>query len=658
MISHRSNSVRFVSARASRYAILCSAIFGLCAGTSSAAVLQWTGVNGTFWSDETNWEPPTTPRFNGRFNDTILVNGSSELVYDSSLGDTVFGSNTQAGFKIGSGTVREPGVLIVTGGRLSSAGASTEPDQIGEHGGRFLIKGGHYESGAAGLVVGAASGKSARFDLQGGRASVARLTVNLPAGSLILGGGVLESRGITLAGACPLKTEPRPVHFNGGVIRTTGDITSLFTVPQGMIDVAEIHADGVTFDIGAGKVVLREGLQHAVGPAESAQDGGLVKEGEGDLFLVAMSSFNGDITVNRGILRATKGRNVYNPTETCFGNTQFSRRQIYVNSGGVLCLTSNDVFGSVASDVKTTITVNAGGILSNQYRVLNYSYGNINRLGPIQLNGGTMHTEGGANPRFQSYSLGGSVKVGGSSPSRMTATQAPQAKNLGYHLGQATVFDVADVNRSADADLFITAPLIDQPPSGAAAMPPGGLVKQGAGSMRLGEANLHTGVTEVKNGVLELEHSLALQFSRLDVQAPGRLVLLGQGRTFWLGGLCNRGDLAADIVCNKNRLVLSPSAVSEFSLGAAGNAAGLLRISGGELGLDGRLAVRMRAKLPAGTHVFRLFNASAVSGAFREVSITGSYFVEGSGATPLLDSDGNSFSFDPARGELTVQIRP
>jgi autotransporter-associated beta strand protein len=641
----------------SRAAALCAALLGLCAGPCPAAVLQWTGVNGTFWSDETNWEPPSAPRFNGRYNDTIFVNGSSELVYDSSLGETVFGSNTEPGFRIGAGTVREPGTLIVTGGRLSSSGAQSEPDQIGEHGGQLLVKGGVYETGAAGLVVGSVAGKGARFDLKGGLVVSPRVLLNMPAGTLRLDGGVLATNGITLAGSNPLKTEPRPVHFNGGVIRTSGDITSLFTVPQGMTEVAEIHAGGVTFDTGAGKVVLREGLQHAVGPAESAQDGGLVKEGDGDLFLVAMSSFNGDITVNRGILRATKGRNVLNPSETCFGNAQTPRRQIYVNSGGVLCLSSNDVFGSVLSDIKTTITVNAGGLLTNQYRILNYAYGIINRLGPIQLNGGTLRTEGGANVRFQSFSFGGPVRVGGTTPSHINATDAPQAKHLGFHLSSATSFEVADASRSADADLFITAPLINQPPAGSGVMMPGGLVKQGPGTLRLGEANLHTGVTEVKGGTLELEHSLALQFSQLEVQPTGRLVLLGQGRTFWLGGVRSRGDLAGDISAGGNRLSLSPSAVSEFTLGALTSASGLLRVSGGDLVLDGKMAVRLRAKLPAGTHVFRLLNATALSGAFRDIAITGSYVVEGPGAAPLVDAAGNSFTFDPVRGEMTVVIR-
>lgn len=640
-----------------RLTLLCAMLAGFCDAACEAAVHQWTGLNGTFWSDETNWEPAKAPRFNGRFGDAILVNGSSELVYDSSLGETVFGSNTEAGLRIGAGAVREPGLFTITGGRFLSVSGSAAPDVIGEHGGLFVIKGGAYESGPAGLVVGAVAGKPAKFELEGGVARVPRMLVHLPAGTVSLKGGVLETGGITLAGAAPLKTEPRPVKLNGGVIRTVGDVASVFTVPAGMTSAAEILAGGVTFDTGAGKVVVRESLAHGAGPGEADQDGGLVKEGDGDLYLVAPSSFNGDITINGGSVRVTKGRNVFNPSETPLGNAQYARRNIYINKGGVLCLSANDVLGSMTSDVKTVITVNAGGMLANQHRLLNHAYGMVNRLGPLQLNGGTLHTEGGANARFQSFSFGGPVKVGGSTPSHITASAAAQAKHLGYHLGAATVFDVNDVSRSAATDLFMQGTLIDQPPSGSKDLLPGGLMKQGAGTLRLGAANLHTGVTGVKNGILELEHSLALQFSRLELQAPGRAVLAGQGRTYWLGGLGSRAGVAADIVANGNRVALSSGAVSEFTLGAAAGTTELVRVEGGELALDGQLVVRFTARLTVGTHVFRLLGASGLSGTFRELSVTGSYVVEGEFGAPIVDAAGNSFVFDPARGELTVQIK-
>ena len=641
----------------SRSVLPALSILSLCGADLPAASPRWLGTNSVFWSEEQNWNPPVTPPFNGRHAASILVNGTSELVYDSSLGDTIYGTASEPGFRIGAGGTGESGALVITGGRFSSAGSPSIPDEIGPEGGSLVVRGGLYESGPAGLTVGAADGKPARFELHGGLARVPQLKLHLPAGSLVVSGGLLDTRRIVIAGSAPGSAGAPPIRLGGGVIRTTGDIPSLFTVPAGLEDVVEIDTGGATFDVGPGKVVVREGLRSARDLDPSTPDGGLVKEGDGDLFLIAPSAFNGDITVNRGVLRATKGGNILNPAKTALGTTRRPGRTIFVNDGGVLCLGTNDVFGSLKSEVKTTITVSAGGLLTNQYRQFNHAFGFVNRLGPLQLNGGTVHTEGGANERYQSFGFGGPVLVGGKSPSRITASTHPQARHLGYHLETATVFDVADVTRSTEPDLLVEAPLLNRAPVAMVNIPPGGLIKEGAGTLRLSAANPYFGATEVRDGSLALDHPLALQFTAVELRHPGRVELLGQSRAYRFGGLKHRGEGSTEIMARGNRVVLAPEATSEFNLRPAAQSTAPLRISGGEVTLDGRLVVKINARLPAGRHTFPLLAAPALSGAFRSLVVTGAYEAEGPGDASATDGAGNRFTFDPAQGAMDVEIR-
>jgi autotransporter-associated beta strand protein len=177
-----------------------------------------------------------------------------------------------------------------------------------------------------------------------------------------------------------------------------------------------------------------------------------------------------------------------------------------------------DVFGSATTVPVATLVVNAGATVINNGN-------NFNTFGPIQLNGGTLATSGGAIAGYQSYNLLGTVTVGGSSPSSITVSGAGNAFN-GYHLDTSTTFTVADATGDSAADLVVTAPLIDRNASLTGA---GGLYKSGPGTMSIQTAATYTGDTQVQEGVLRLEQASLADGADVRMIASGKLNLAYTG---------------------------------------------------------------------------------------------------------------------------------
>src|SRR6478609_5902998 len=96
-----------------------------------ATTFQWNGAIDGTWQNANNWSGGIVADFNGTFADRLNVNGPTTLIYDGSLGTTIY-ANTPAGSRgvvIGSGTLGA-GSMTITGGTFSTAG-STAPDVIG-----------------------------------------------------------------------------------------------------------------------------------------------------------------------------------------------------------------------------------------------------------------------------------------------------------------------------------------------------------------------------------------------------------------------------------------------------------------------------------------------------------------------------------------------
>ncbi len=243
----------------------------------------------------------------------------------------------------------------------------------------------------------------------------------------------------------------------------------------------------------------------------------LIKQGAGTLQLQGPSTFTGDLTISAGTVIADRANNANNPTNSCMGNPLVSR-SIVVEAGTTLRMQQGDILGSATTVPVATLVVNAGATVINNGN-------NFNTFGPIQLNGGTLTTSGGAIAGYQSYNLLGTVTVGGSSPSNISVTGEGNAFN-GFHLDTSTTFDVSDATADSAADLVITAPLIDRNASLTGA---GGLNKSGAGTMSIQTAATYTGDTQVQDGILSLAQTYLADGADVRIIGSSKLNLAYSG---------------------------------------------------------------------------------------------------------------------------------
>ena len=216
----------------------------------------------------------------------------------------------------------------------------------------------------------------------------------------------------------------------------------------------------------------------------------------GTVTLSGDNTFTGDINVSSGTLAVNLNNNSNNPTSGALGNTSVARK-IIVNSGGTLDFTLGNAMGSTLTTVGATLVINSGATVTD-------TANDIETLGPVQLNGGTLTGTGGSYAAFQMYDLEGMVTVGGSSPSTISG---PSNASSGYHLAAPTTFNVADVTGGAGSDLNVSGILVDQDGAGTVyghLGAPGSLAKTGAGTMTLSATNAYTGGTAINAGVLDV----------------------------------------------------------------------------------------------------------------------------------------------------------
>ena len=216
----------------------------------------------------------------------------------------------------------------------------------------------------------------------------------------------------------------------------------------------------------------------------------------GAVTLSNYNTFTGDITVNSGTLNVNLNNNFNDPVSGPLGDTAVARK-INVNNGATLNFSLGNALGSTLTTVGATLVINSGGTVSN-------TANDIETLGPVQLNGGTLTGTGGAAPAFQMYDLRGTVTVGGSSPSIISG---PAIANSGYHLAAPTIFNVTDVTGDVNSDLNVTGILVDQDGAGTVfghLGAAGSLTKTGVGTMTLSATNSYAGGTTNNAGILKV----------------------------------------------------------------------------------------------------------------------------------------------------------
>lgn len=182
-------------------------------------------------------------------------------------------------------------------------------------------------------------------------------------------------------------------------------------------------------------------------------------------------------------------------------------RNINVNAGGTLSLTAGNTLGTGSSTntlSAVTLNVNPGGVF--QTGLNGSGSGWWNKIGAVNLNGGTIHVGSGANTtNFQGLALIGTVTAAGSTASTIDNFAAANSASDGIHLGQnatagqSITFNVGDVTGNANVDLTVAPALLNT----SSTLTASGLTKTGAGTMLLSGANAYTGPTTVNAGILQ-----------------------------------------------------------------------------------------------------------------------------------------------------------
>ncbi|NCZ97049.1 hypothetical protein EBZ02_07865, partial [bacterium] len=285
----------------------------------------------------------------------------------------------------------------------------------------------------------------------------------------------------------------------------TGDTTVLggtltLNSGQGLSDTGAVtlsNTSGVTLKVNAsetigslrgggttgGNITLAEGQNLTIVQADDQTfggqitgAGGLVKAGAGKLSLTrdnGGSGFAGGVTIDGGTL-------------TSVGGSIRSGSTIVVNSGATLGMGATDTWGGATATTTALVTINAGGNMTSDNQ--------FNTLRDLTLNGGNVTLNGG-HPAG-AFGFGGTLTVGGSTPSTITTTTG--SNNL-IRLGrqgtnESTTFDVSDPNGQllVDAALHNTFDF------------PSGLTKTGSGKLVLASDNIYSGPTTISGGTLQV----------------------------------------------------------------------------------------------------------------------------------------------------------
>ena len=326
---------------------------------------QWNGTSTSAWSTPANWATtsgtfygqtitagagPTGATYAHRLN--VLNGAGSPLIYDSSLGTTVY-ANAASGLRglvMSSGTASAPApasAFTITGGSFSTLGSSAA-DAIGNSvttgtTSVLTVDGGAFIGSGAGTIINfGGTNNVSTFNIKSGTATLTNLVISQSSG----GSGTVNLDGGTLS----VNKVSRPssgtatFNFNGGTLKARQNDTAFITGLSAVnVNSAGAIIDTNGFDVTVGNI-LRDG----------GGGGGLTKNGTGTLTLTAAPTYTGATVVNAGTL-ALNAAGTHNNAISGAGNLAI---------GGAVTLGGTNTYLGATSVNSGALTLN-GSLTSN-----------------------------------------------------------------------------------------------------------------------------------------------------------------------------------------------------------------------------------------------------------------------------------------------------
>ncbi len=224
---------------------------------------------------------------------------------------------------------------------------------------------------------------------------------------------------------------------------------------------------------------------------------------------------------------------------------------------GTVYFTGHDSFGNDATTDSPYITIGPSGALR--------SNGRFTTIWNLNLNGGTLLSDGGANANFPAFQLAGTLTVTGSQASTIGLAPSPlngfTQINIGGQGNPTLTVDVANVTGNSDPDLIVQ-PALKNNMRGSG----GGLVKTGAGTMVLSGANTYTGPTLVQGGTLNVAAGGSLNGAGL-INATGGGILIIDGTVTQANGQVF--SVGTGIAGTTGTVIVNPGGVLNIGNGGA-----------------------------------------------------------------------------------------
>ncbi len=432
----------------------------------------------------------TTVQFAASANLGIQVQSPETFTYGAALTNTASGALGL--MKLGSGTLVLGGANTYTGGTTVAAGVLAVVNPNG-------LQYSTLADNAAGGVVFAAGGTTYNIAGLAGSGSLVlantagtALTLSLSTATgtsanfsgVISGGGTLAKVGGGTQILAGVNTYTGGTTISAGTLQVGNGATSSGSLGSGAVAIASSSA--LVFDGLSGNSVTIGGV--------ISGSGALGELGSGTLVLNAANTFTGNITINGGVLQDALGNNG-STTTSGLGSMTAAGRTVTIEQWWHARLRRRQRDGPQQLHAHACPDHQRRGPGGRDRSAL----GNNTQLGNITLNGGTLSTNTGyTSANEQSYELGGSVTVGGSSASTINASAGAGADdgiNLGVNAaaGYQTTFNVGLTGAggavSRYPDLIVSVPLVNSGDNGAAT----GLIKSGSGEMELSGVNTYTG---------------------------------------------------------------------------------------------------------------------------------------------------------------------